>query len=147
MGLFLLLATTLVHGAALQPLTLLDQWDKQQRVDDTTTLLIFSNHRKGSAWVKTALQELKISSLAERHWLYVANISSMPGLITKLLALPKMRDYAFPVALVRDEAVVEQWPKKKGFVAVYSLNGLEIEVVEYFNSTDAIKHYLANRSD
>ena len=145
LALSLLLLTVLSHATTLQPLTLTDQWDKPQLLDSNVSLLVFSNHKKGSAWVKTALQELKAADLGAQHWLYVSNISSMPGLITKMFALPKMRKYAFPVALIRDDSLVENWPKKKGFVAVYSLSDLEITAVEHFDSAATIKRYLQDK--
>ena len=127
-------------------MVLADQWGKEQVLNSDTQLLIFSNHKDGSAWVKQALQALDAANMEDKHWLYVANISSMPSVITKLFAIPKMRDYTFPIALARDETILQEWPKKEGFVAIYSLNSLTIESVKYFNTADAIRVYLQNKS-
>lgn len=143
--LLLLLLTTATQADELQPVVFTDQWGHEQRLTSNTELIIFSHHKDGSAWVKQALQALEISSMDDHHWLYVANIAGMPTLITKLFAIPKMRDYAFPIALVTDNTVVEAWPKKDDFVAIYSLNNLAIESVEYFNSADAVRLYLESK--
>lgn len=143
--LLLLFLTTATQADELQSVVLADQWGNEQRLSSDTEQLIFSNHKDGSAWVKQSLQALDVSDMDERHWLYVANIASMPKLITKLFAIPKMRDYAFPIALARDKTIVEAWPKKDGFVAIYSLNNLAIESVEYFNSADAVRVYLESK--
>ena len=119
-----------------------DQWDHEQILDAQVQLVILTSHKEGSAWVKQALKDLNISDLNARHWLYVANISSMPKMITKMFAIPKMRDYQFPVALVRDETRVKDWPIKKNTVAVYSLENLNIKSVDYFEDEASLKEFL-----
>ena len=39
---------------------------------------------------------------------YVADISGMPALVTRMFALPKMRELPFPIALVREDAHLAQ---------------------------------------
>ena len=141
----LLFLTTTTHAEELQPLAVVDQWGKAQVLNSETQLLIFSHHKEGSGWVKQALQVMGITNMEEKHWLYVADISSMPKMITKLFAVPKMRDYAFPIALARDEKTLQEWPKKEGFVAIYSLNNLFIESMVYFNTSDTIRLHLESK--
>lgn len=140
-----LFVTTIAQADDLKPLVLEDQWGKEQALNSDTKLLIFSHHKDGSGWVKQALIELNVSNMAEKNWLYVANISRMPKLITKIFAIPKMRDYEFSIALLRDDEAVKLWPKKEDFVAIYTLSNLTIESVEYFNTADAVKLYLQGK--
>ena len=119
-----------------------DQWDKPAKLDTTVQWVIFSHHKDGNEWVRDALNELGIKNLAERHWLYVADISGMPSLITKIFALPKMRKYAFSIAISYDEENTENWPEKEDTVSVYKLNNLKIVEAKTFPSKMALEDFL-----
>lgn len=119
-----------------------DQWDKPAKLDNTVQWLIFSHHKDGNEWVRDAFNELNIKNLADRHWLYVADISGMPSFVTKLFALPKMQKYAFPIALSYDEENTENWPEKEDTVSVYKLDNLKIIEAKTFPSQMALEDFL-----
>jgi hypothetical protein len=142
---FILLSVVLstAHAEDLKPQLFTDQWDKQQVLDGDTRLIIYSNHKAGSGWVKEALEDLSSTDLDSRHWLYVANISKMPKMISKMFAIPKMRDYSFAVALVRDDEAVKSWPAETDKVMVYQLDNLSIQAIDYFDSAESLQAFLA----
>ena len=80
-----------------------NQWDKPTELNKKTKWLVLSQSKDAGAMVKEAFDELKVQDTSKYGLLYVADISAMPGFITKLFALPKMRDFAFPVALIKEE--------------------------------------------
>ncbi|MBD3754350.1 MAG: hypothetical protein IE937_01770 [Gammaproteobacteria bacterium] len=126
---------------SLQAHTFMDQWDKPQMLNQQTEWVIFSNHKAGGEWVKKALNELQIQDLAEKHWLYVADISAMPSLISRFVAIPKMQDYAFAIALEKDGETTANWPKKTDAVSIYKLKALQIEEIYTLDSEQAVMNF------
>lgn len=122
-----------------------NQWDKAVALTDQTELVIYSHHRDGSAMVKAVLETIDIAPLKDNRWLYVADISAMPSLITKMFALPKMRDYPFPMALIKEEGELKQWPVKEEMVSVYLLDKLTISSAEYFSDEAALSAFLEQK--
>lgn len=119
-----------------------DQWDKPVVLDEQAKVVIFTNHRKGGDWTKEALSELGVTDLSEKNWVYVADISKMPSMITKLFALPAMRDYAFSIALDKDGKTTIDWVHEKDSVSVYHVNHLAIDKVKHFKQKQDLKAYL-----
>lgn len=127
--------------------TFKNQWDKPVKLDASVKWLIFSHHKAGGEWVRDAFNELGIKDLPARQWLYVADISGMPSFVTKLFALPKMRKYAFPIALSYDEENTENWPEKEDTVSVYKLNNLKIVESKTLPSKMALEDFLMSISN
>lgn len=119
-----------------------NQWDEPIRLTVSTQWVIFSHHKAGGKWVKEAFEALNITDPKAHGWLYVADVSQMPSLITSWFAIPKMQDFAFPVALVYDEHLTETWPQTPETVSVYKLNNLVIKDVNYFDNRDALESFL-----
>lgn len=139
---FLLAFSLIGFARELPPITFKDQWDKDQVLDERTRLVIFSHHKEGSRWVKDALDGLQIADLSRHHWLYVADISTMPAMISKVMAIPKMRQYPFAIALIKKDHSVPDWPVAEDAVAVYELNRLEITRIYQVKSEEDLKNLL-----
>jgi len=140
--LFVGLAQTACGLDSFTAMELEDQWGKPTLLDKQVKLVLFSHHKKGGQWVKTGLESLQLSDLKARHWLYVADISGMPKMISRMFALPKMRKYTFPVALVKNSELVAAWPKQKQQVSVYQVEALTIKQIRYFDSADKLHAFL-----
>lgn len=63
--------------------------------------------------------------------MYISDISSMPSLITRLFALPKMKKFTFKVALIYDEKEAEFIDRKKGNVSVVTLKNNRIQAIKF----------------
>ena len=66
------------------------------------------------------LSEKKENILEKNSAVYVADISGMPSLISKFIALPKMKKYPFSVLLL-DDTNKDNFVKEDGKIIVYSL--------------------------
>lgn len=140
--LFGLSTVSVAQERTLQAAEFKDQWDKSNPLTVSTRWMIFSAHRKGGEMVKDTLLNLKLTNLADQKGLYVADISGMPRLISKFIALPKMRDYPFRVALATSAEVFEHWPQKENRVSVIRLNNLAVTEVEYFSDQSLLEIYM-----
>lgn len=138
----LLFSLALVSASAqaqtLSAHTFENQWEKPIELTAATKWVVLSQSKDSGNYVKEAFEALKVEDPAKYGMIYIADISAMPSFVTKLFALPKMRDYAFPMALVREEGQLanlklDSYDKEK--VALLKLTNLEVgEVLEFDNS-------------
>ena len=125
-------------GGVVQAFELKDQFGHVGGVDEDTKLILFSRDMEGGDLIRKSLEGRDGKFLAERHGVYVADISRMPGLIARLFAVPKMREYSFPMLLDREGEATAQWPDEADRATLMMLNGLEIVSVQYFDDPDEI---------
>ena len=111
LGLALLAATVqaVEPGERLAPWTLGDQFEQAYTLDDDLRILLVARSMDGAKLLDAALEGQAKGYLEERQALFVADISRMPGLISKLFAIPAMRDYSYRVLLDREAQVVPQY--------------------------------------
>ncbi len=110
------LALAVEKGSTLEPWTLQDQFEKAHSLDDSTRVLLVARDMGCSKLVKAALAERPKGYLEARHALFLADISRMPALISRLFAVPAMRDYSYPVLLDRDAAIASRYASDEGKV-------------------------------
>lgn len=114
-------AAPLVPGAPTPSITLEDQHGKPVRVDASTQRLLFTAERGVGDMVNKLLAAQPVGVLERQQAVYVADITAMPSLVTRLFALPKMRELPFSMGLVRDAAQgaqVADIPRQPGAATV-----------------------------
>ncbi len=88
--------------------------------------------------VRETLAEVDPGCLQDGRVIYLANISGMPKLVSKLIAVPRLRDLSYPVWLDYSGEVTSGLPFHKGQVTLLSL-GESHKVTEVsFTDTQAI---------
>lgn len=131
-----------IDAETLQPLSFKNQWGEEIHLDATTELVLLSAHKEGGEWIQEAMANLNTEDLKQYSWLYVADVSGMPRIITSLFTLPKMRKYPWPVALVRDHDRIAGWPSKHAQVITMRLQNLEVLEERYFSDAVSLSNYL-----
>jgi hypothetical protein len=101
-------AAPLVPGAATPIITVEDQHGKPVRVDASTRRVLFTAERGVNDWVSKLLSAQAVGVLDRQQAVYVADITAMPSIVTRMFALPKMRELPFSMGLVRDAAQLSQ---------------------------------------
>jgi hypothetical protein len=66
---------------------------------------------------------------AERRLIYIADISGMPAMVTRMFALPKLRDLPFQVGLVQNSEVTGHLPRKPKEVTLISLEDQRVHAL------------------
>ncbi|WP_052383601.1 hypothetical protein [Pseudacidovorax intermedius] len=131
----------LAVGSALPPLSVNDQFDRPVVVDAGTRLVLFAAD-KAAGDVATEALKAHPDVLAQQRLVYVADISGMPAVITRMFALPKMRDLPFPVGLVRDAQLTAALPRKAGMLTLMVLEGGTVRGIEYLPDAAAVRSRL-----
>lgn len=131
----------LAVGSALPPLSVNDQFDRPVAVDAGTRLVLFAAD-KAAGDVATEALKAHPEVLAQQRLVYLADISGMPAVITRMFALPKMRDLPFPVGLVRDTQLTAALPRKAGMLTLMVLESGTVRGIEYLPDAAAVRSRL-----
>ncbi len=128
-------------GATLPPLSVNDQFDRPVSIDAGTRVLLFAAD-KAAGDIATEVLRPHPEVLAQQRLVYLADISGMPAVITRMFALPKMRELPFPVGLVRDAAVTEALPRQAGALTWIALDQGTVRSVESLPDAAALRSRL-----
>jgi len=123
-------------------LSLQDQHEAPLALNAQTQWVLYSTDKASGKITKESLEALGLTDLSAANGIYIADVSAMPSMITKLFALPKMRDYAFKAAIVMDDELLSDWPKQEEKVTAMKLNGLKVESIEYFDSPETLQAWI-----
>ena len=130
-------ANSLTVGSNLPTLTIKDQFEKDHVVDVKTKTIIFSATKEESATIKDFLATKDKDYLTNNNIAYVADITGMPSLITKFIAMPKMKDYPFSVLLV-DEANKGLFAVKEDMISIIFLENGKITDIKYVKTAEEL---------
>ncbi|QVL50458.1 MAG: hypothetical protein KFB96_08550 [Thiocapsa sp.] len=132
-------AASFETGAPMPVLTLQDQHDTTRTVDANTSLLIFSAEREVSALVETALADQTADSLSAAGIQYISDISAMPGMVTSMIALPKMRKRPYPMLLGREAEETAMLPREAGKATLIASEGGSITSVQFIGDAASLR--------
>jgi len=125
-------------GGSLPRFRLADQHDAPYELDPAVTLLVVTHDMDGGTIVRETLGETPQATLDARGIVYVADIGGMPALVSRLIALPRMRKRPYRVVLDRDGAVTRELPAAAGKATVVRLDALRVTSIEQVGSRDAL---------
>ncbi|WP_206617411.1 FAD/FMN-containing dehydrogenase [Pseudomonas alkylphenolica] len=145
-ALFLSLSPLLAHavevGERLAPWTLLDQHDQAYSLNPQTQILLVARNMDGAKLVKAALAERAKGYLEARDAVFVADIQRMPALISKLFAIPAMRDYSYRVLLDREGTVATRYAGAEDKVLWLQLDQGRVVAEREFSNADELRQAL-----
>ena len=146
--LFAVLIMSLAFSAQAQTLTAQqfeNQWEKPIELNADTQWVIVTQVKDAGKIVQATFSDLELSDLAAHKLVYIADISGMPSFITNLFALPKMQDYTYPIALIKEDtqlAALNLDDADKESVLVLKLNGLEVVASQAFKDQESFQNFL-----
>jgi len=125
------LAGPIEPGQPLPALRLKNQHDQDWQVTASTRLVVFAAGRKASNLALAVLGAQHQGFLASRHAVYLADMSKMPGLITRTFALPSLREQPFEVGVSLDETLLAGWARQDDAVTLIGLEGGRVTHFQY----------------
>ncbi len=141
----ILAVNSIAFAQSVPEATFEDQWEKQHKIAASTKWLVISQAMESGDIVKAAFNNLELKSPQQYQMLYIADISGMPSFISNMFAIPKMKDYIFPIGLIREEEQLKSLkvpldvPEK---VAVIALDNLNIDGAVYFSDQKTFETFL-----
>jgi hypothetical protein len=117
-------------GDAIGTFSLANQFDKKQTIDASVRTILVSFQKDTGANVNAFLTQQKADFLSQHHAVFIANISGMPMIITKMFALPKMRNYEHSILLIYDEND-QRFESQEGKTTVYKLDKGVIQHIDF----------------
>lgn len=130
---------TLQRGDVVPALRLNDQHDKPFVLAADTRQIIFAADNGGAGLVMSELDRRGASWLKESKRAYLADIHKMPGLVTRMFALPKLREKAYPIALGREETDLAMFPRKKECVTLLPIDAGKLGEASYVCDAAALQ--------
>ncbi|MCH9813778.1 MAG: hypothetical protein K0U47_07520 [Epsilonproteobacteria bacterium] len=92
-------------GSTLEGLSLQDQFEKTHTLKESTTKVIFVFTKATGHLVNEYLKTQSEDFLEKRDIQFVADVSRMPSLIRKYVAMPDLQKSSYPIMLIMDEEV------------------------------------------
>lgn len=135
----ILFAQTLSIGDMYPSFKLVDQFEKSGKIDSDDEMIIMTFEKGISSDLNELLQEKKSDYLPTNKVKYVAEISGMPSIITKMFALPKMKKYKYRIYLIKDEDQGKVFPRKDDMVTVFKVKNNKIDSIDFKTPKEVIQ--------
>lgn len=115
-----------------------NQFDEKQTIDNSIKTIVVSFEKDTGKDVNEFLSSKDKDFLKKHDAVFIANISGMPSIITKMFALPKMRDYKHSVLLIYDEND-KRFKSQEEKSTVYKLENGVIKTIFFVTKNDLEK--------
>lgn len=131
-------------GETLTPFKIENQFGEAAELNSETQWVIFSADMDAAKMMTPYLNE-NASKLDLSKTLIISDISKMPAMISKMFAIPKMKKYAFKLALDRTGENTKPWPRQSKQITVMKLTQLKVDSIEQLSSTEAVQKFFADK--
>ena len=125
-------------GNTLPPLTLKTQYGKNVTIGKEAKALLFAVEKAPSALINDFLLKQEVDYLVKNKAYFVADISGMPSMITKMFAIPKMKKHPYDILLAKNAAKVAFIPRKKQFVTVVKIAAGKVTAIMFLNKAEQL---------
>lgn len=136
------LAAPVELGHALPQLTLKNQHGQEWHIAPDTRTVLFAAGRQASNRMLSVLAAQPKGFLAKRQAVYLAELSKMPGFITRSFALPALREQPFEVGVSLDEPQLADWPRQDDAVTLIRLDGGRVTHFEFLTTEAQVRSAL-----
>ncbi len=133
-------ADTLKLGQYISPFKLANQHGKLITVGNKAKIIFFTKEKTPSILLNTFLASKDKKFLSNNEAFYIADISGMPFLVTKLIALPKMKKSPYDILLAKKEATLAFVPHKTGHITIIKQSEGKIESIAFVNKMSTLKN-------
>ena len=134
--------TPIALGEKVNFARLKDQFGNPFENPGAIEYLVFSDEMESSRAARNSFQQVDSVCYESGRLVFVSNVSGMPRLITKLVAVPKMRKYGFPVWLDYDGEATEALPVKEDHVSVIYVHNSHVTQIHFVKEEQALQNKL-----
>ncbi|WP_246838509.1 hypothetical protein [Leptospira levettii] len=133
---------TLKVGDPLPEIPYTNQWEEPSPIQKETTKVFFISDMDASKIIHPILEKENKGYLESKQAVLISDIHRMPSLITRFVALPKMKSYPYTLRLVREEKLADPFPRTKGSVTMIQLKQGKITKIQISNVEKEVKEFL-----
>lgn len=133
---------TLVVGNPLPEINYTNQWEELSPIPVEITKVLFIADMDASKIIHPILEKEGKGYLESKQAVLISDIHRMPSLISKFVALPKMKSYPYTLRLVREEKLADPFPRTKGSVTMIQLKEGKITKIQITNLETEIRSFL-----
>lgn len=120
-------------GSLIELPELKDQFGNAQTLRSDSNWLIFTHDRASGVLVDEAIGDRGDADLEAAGIQYYADISGMPGMVTRFIAMPAMKKLAYSMVISRDDELAHL-PRQKDIVTLMRVRNRELVSIEYIAS-------------
>ncbi|OZB36757.1 MAG: hypothetical protein B7X35_02945 [Halothiobacillus sp. 14-56-357] len=91
-----------VVGQPFPILKLTNQQDVPVQLPGEASVIVFANAKNVDEWADPLLAKFGQKQMEANHLVYLSDIHRMPWMISKMFALPKLKERTYSVALIRE---------------------------------------------
>lgn len=119
-----------------------DQFEEPISLAKDTKKIIYSNSKDGSKVFTTAFESKKQEYFIKHKALVLADIRKMPSIISKLIAIPKMRKYEYKIALIRSDEKAIPFPSEENQVSLIVVENGKLKSVAYTSDPQEVLNFV-----
>ncbi|WP_413294425.1 hypothetical protein ACLSU7_04815 [Bdellovibrio sp. HCB185ZH] len=134
----------LSSGETLTAFQIQNQFDEPAELNKDTKWILFSSDMNTAKMLSEYLNE-NASKLDLGGILIISDISKMPGLVSKMFAIPKMKKYNFKLALDKTGETTKDWPRKEGALTVIKVSDLKVDSIQELVGKESIQTFFADK--
>ena len=136
--------SNLKPGDLFPAITLENQHGETINIDSQTRLLLFSADMGGGKLVRKVVEQHKsVADLVNSDTVrYISDVSNMPSMIRRMMALPAMRKRPYPILLDTKGETTANFPRRSETVSLIQLNQLTITSISYSSTVQQLAEAL-----
>lgn len=132
----------IVIGEPIPAPAIRDQHGVAWGVEPNTRSVLFSSSREASAIAAAFLSD-KPGFLESQQSMYLADMSAMPGFITRNFALPSLQTQSFRVGVVLETRLVSDWPRDDKRLLAIRLDQGRVASLTHLGTVDELQAFFA----
>lgn len=125
-------------GDALPTVALSNQHGKAVPIADDVKTVLFVGEMSVSKVASAFFNEQEGDFLKKHQAYYIADVSGMPSIITKMFAIPKMKKRPYDILLVKEAEEVALIPRKEASITVINVKDGVISSVDYVKTGEEL---------
>ncbi len=142
-----ILLSTLVYSSPLKlndkisNFSLTDQFDRIHTITSDVSTIVITFEKETLNSVNDFLSKKEKDFLERNNAIFIANISCLPNIFTRMFTLPKLRDYKYSILLIYDEKSAKFF-EVENKITVYSIEDGIVKDIRYLNSIFELEEIL-----
>ena len=133
-----LVATEIKENEKVKLFVLADQFGVYHTVDRHTKTIIVSSEKETGKDINNFLATKPKNYLKKHDAVFIAKITKMPSIITRMIAMPRLKEYKHNILLINNEDD-NRFAHRDEKITIYKLKNSIVEKIYYINSAKEIE--------